>query len=86
MEIFSFPLFKGDPESCLKEPFSVLISEGKAEKYFGCEDPMGKLLDIDGKDYVVRGILKDTPENSHFIVDFLASLSSFFNNHMDAYE
>lgn len=78
LEIFSFPLLKGEPESCLKEPFSVLISEGKVEKYFDDEDPMGKLLDIDGKDYVVRGILKDTPENSHFIVDFFASLSSQF--------
>jgi len=44
-----------------------------AGKYFGNEDPMGKILAIDDKDYNVTGVLKDIPRNSHFRFDFLAS-------------
>ena len=45
-EIFSFPLFQGDPARVLDEPRSMVISESTAKKYFGNEDPMGKTLEV----------------------------------------
>jgi len=79
-EIFTFPLFKGDPKNALKEPFTVVISQEKARKYFGDEDPMGKILTLNDQysqsDFTVKGVLKDIPKNSHFRFDFLASFAT----------
>jgi putative ABC transport system permease protein len=72
--VFTFPVISGDPEKALSDPFSVLITQETAEKYFGDEDPMGKTLHADNKyDYKVAGILENPPQNSHFKFDFLAS-------------
>jgi len=72
--VFTFPVISGDPEKALSEPFSVLITQKTAEKYFGDENPMGKTLHADNKyDYRVAGILENPPQNSHFKFDFLAS-------------
>ena len=79
-EIFTFPLVKGDPKTALKEPFTVVLSEEKARKYFGDEDPVGKILTLNDRysqsDFTVNGVLKEIPENSHFRFDFLASFST----------
>jgi len=79
-EIFTFPLIKGDAKSALKEPFTVVISEEKARKYFGDEDPIGKILTLSDRynqsDFMVKGVLKDIPKNSHFRFDFLASFAT----------
>ncbi len=73
-DVFTFPVIAGDPEKALGEPFSVMITQETAEKYFGDEDPIGKTLLIDNKhDYKITGILKNPPQNSHFKFDFLAS-------------
>ncbi len=73
-DVFTFPVISGDPEKALSEPFSVLVTQETAEKYFGDEDPMGKTLHADNKyDYKVAGILENPPQNSHFKFDFLAS-------------
>jgi putative ABC transport system permease protein len=82
-EIFTFPLIKGDAKSALKEPFTVVISEEKARKYFGDEDPIGKVLTLSDRysqsDFTVKGVLKNTPKNSHFRFDFLASFATIEN-------
>jgi putative ABC transport system permease protein len=73
-EVFSFPLLKGDPQNALKGPFSVVITEKTAQKYFGHEDPMGKVISVENEhDYTVTGVLKEIPHNSHFRFDFLAT-------------
>jgi len=41
-EVFSFPLLRGDPEQALKDPFSLVLTEEMARKYFGDEDPLGR--------------------------------------------
>ena len=43
-DVFSFPLVKGDPQTALLEPHTIVITEAIAQKYFGDEDPMGKTL------------------------------------------
>lgn len=71
-KIFSFPLLRGDPGTALKEPDSVILSERMAKKYFGSENPIGKVLVCDGKDPLkVTGVMKDIPSNSHFVMDFV---------------
>ncbi len=77
-KVFSFLLIKGDPETALKEPHSMVVSESTAKKYFGNKDPIGEILhEADGNDYRITGVAKDPPNNSHFHFDFLASINTF---------
>jgi putative ABC transport system permease protein len=73
--IFSIPLIKGNPQTALNAPHKVVLTESAAKKYFGDEDPLGKMLMIgtDSTYYVVTGICKDVPENSHFEFNMLGS-------------
>ena len=76
-EVFTFPLLRGDPETALVEPNTVVLTESTARKYFGAEDPMGQTIRIDEEnDYEVTGVMADVPENSHFHFDFLGSLGT----------
>ncbi|WP_411030001.1 ABC transporter permease [Spongiimicrobium sp. 3-5] len=74
-KVFSFPLISGNPNEGLKGSNKVIISESTAEKYFGNEEPMGKVLNLeDGTlQLQVSGIMEDMPSNSHFHFDFLIS-------------
>jgi putative ABC transport system permease protein len=76
-DVFTFPLIKGDPKIALKEPYTLVLSEETAEKYFGSQDPLGQTLTIDNKhDYKITGVLKNIPHNSHMKFDFLASMAT----------
>ncbi len=78
LDMFTFPLAKGDFKNALTDPQSVLISEEMAEKYFGSKDPMGKRLTVNNRlDYTVTGILQNIPHNSHIKFDFLIQLEAF---------
>ncbi|MCE7994462.1 MAG: FtsX-like permease family protein [Roseivirga sp.] len=80
-KVFSFPLMKGNPQTCLVNPKSIVLTSEMARKYFGEEDPMGKLLRIDNRhDYQVTGVMEDQPQNSHIHFDFLVSWTSFTNS------
>jgi putative ABC transport system permease protein len=74
--IFNFPLLKGDARFALTQPFSIVLSETAAKKYFGKEDPMGKTLLItgEGKPAIVTGVMKDMPENTLVKSDVVLSL------------
>ena len=75
-KVFTAELIKGDPRTALVEPRAVVITESMMKKYFGDEDPIGKILNLNNRqDYHVSGVMKDFPENSHFHFDFLASLA-----------
>jgi putative ABC transport system permease protein len=64
-EIFTFEFIKGNAEVSLKEPNSIVISEEVAEKYFGNENPLGKILTIDGEFiFKVTGVFKTNPLSS----------------------
>lgn len=76
-DIFTFPLVKGNHETALQEPYSVVITEEMAEKYFGNEEPLGKVINFDNRDdYKITGILRNVPHNSHFRFDFIASFKT----------
>ena len=79
-DIFTFPLIKGDPETALREPNSIVLTEEMAQKYFGATEPLGKILTVRDENrklgYRVTGISKKTPRNSHLRYDFLASFEN----------
>ena len=76
-DVFDFELLVGDRETVLDEPNSILLTESMVAKYFGEENPLGKVLEFQGNQNLkVTGILADTPLNSHFQFDFLGSFSS----------
>src|SRR5688572_7558581 len=65
IEMFSFDLESGDVKTALKEKNSIVISKKMAEKYFGGEDAVGKLLTMNMKDpFTVTGVFKEIPKNS----------------------
>ncbi|MFC2166160.1 ABC transporter permease, partial [Acidobacteriota bacterium] len=77
-EIFDFPLVKGNPQTALTTAFTCVITEDTAKKYFGVEDPIGKVLNVNNNwDLTVTGIVKNVPRNSHFGFDMLCSLETF---------
>lgn len=77
-EIFTIPFIQGDPKTALAKPLSVVITESTAKRYFGEENPMGKTINSDNRrDYMITGVVKDVPHNSHFHFDFLGSLISY---------
>jgi putative ABC transport system permease protein len=76
-DVFSFQLLQGNPDKALTEPSSVILSQSMAKKYFGNEDPMGKVLNVNGtKEYNVTGIIEDAPDNSTIQYDFIGSFAS----------
>ena len=76
-QVFDFQLVRGNPETALDEPNSIILTESMIPKYFDNEDPMGKVLRFQNfVDLKVTGIAKDTPPNSHIHFDFLASFST----------
>ncbi len=76
-DVFTFPLLTGNPETALADPFSVVITEEMAEKYFPDEDATGKILRVDNKnEFKITGVMQNVPFNSHFHFDFLASFST----------
>jgi putative ABC transport system permease protein len=81
-KIFSFKLLKGNPETALTNPGSIVLSETKARKYFGSKNPLGQTLFLgDNKTpYIITGIIKDIPANSQLQFDFLSSFSEDKSN------
>ncbi|WP_336517778.1 ABC transporter permease [Pollutibacter soli] len=72
LQMFTFPLLKGDPKSALNDMHNILLTQKMALKLFGTEDVMGKVLKLDNKDnFTVTGLLKDLPVNSRFNFEYL---------------
>ncbi len=64
-KMFTFPFLRGNPYTALKEINSIVISEAIAEKYFGNEDPMGKVITMNRqRELTVTGVIKNVPRNS----------------------
>lgn len=72
LQVFSFPLLKGDPKTALNDMHSIVLTEKLAKKLFGKEDAMGKIIKIDNKEnFTVTGIAKDLPIASRFDFEYL---------------
>lgn len=76
-EVFTFPLVRGDLASVLDDPYSAVVSEQFATRFFGTADPIGRTIRIDNAtDYTVRGVLADIPSNSTFEIDITVPVTS----------
>ena len=65
--VFSYQLLKGDPDKALIEPYTIVLNETLANKYFGDSDPIGKVLIVgENRSFTVTGVMQDIPSNSHF--------------------
>jgi len=80
-EIFDFKLLQGDPKTALASPFSIVITEAAAKKYFGEENPLGKTLAVERYgDFKVTGLLQDAPRDSHLDFSMLLSFATIDAN------
>lgn len=74
--IFPLPFRKGDARTALDAPMSVVLTEKTARKYFGNEDPIGKVLKLDKSDFAVTGVLAPLPEHFHLDFNYILPLSA----------
>ncbi len=81
LQIFNYPLISGNKATVLSRPDGIVITSATARKYFGTENPMGKVVHIDddikGNNYTVTGVLENLPRNSHLQFDALLPLITF---------
>ncbi|MGB8317443.1 MAG: ABC transporter permease, partial [Ignavibacteriaceae bacterium] len=77
-DIFTLSFIYGNPKTALVQPNSIVLTETMSKKYFGIEDPVGKSLIVDDtSSYLVTGVMRDFPKNSHFRCNFLLSMSTY---------
>ncbi|MFZ0455333.1 MAG: ABC transporter permease [Ignavibacteriaceae bacterium] len=77
-KVFSLPLIKGDSRNALIQPNCIVMTQSAAKKYFGNENPVGKIIKADSRSsYMVTGLMKDFPSNSSFRCDILLSMSTY---------
>ena len=75
--VFTFPLISGDATTALEAPFTVVLSETAARRFFGTVDCLGEALWLDeNSSATVTGVMQDMPHNSHFRVDMLVSMAT----------
>ena len=84
LSMFGAQMIDGDASNALKEPFTIVISESTAKKYFGNENPIGKRLRLKDDDYnnencLVTGVFKDVPANTHLKYDVLISTGTLYS-------
>ena len=87
LQLFNFKLLKGNKETVLQKPNSIILTQSSAEKLFGKENPVGKTIINYGDDttsFIVTGVLENVPQNSQLQFDALYSFSTIYsrNPHM----
>jgi putative ABC transport system permease protein len=80
--VFTLPIVKGDIKKGFEVPFTVVMTQTLAKKYFGNNDPVGKTLTLDSKyPALVTAVIKDIPANSHFKFDMAVSYATLFKSY-----
>ncbi|MBV7269940.1 ABC transporter permease [Winogradskyella luteola] len=79
-KMFSFNLLQGDASSVLDASNKIVLTESMAKKYFGTDNPIGKIIHAFDEDFVVSGVCKDTPKNSQIKFDFVTQFLNLNNN------
>lgn len=87
LDVFSFPLAKGNLKTALNRPDAILLTEAMAVKYFGDQDPMGKTLKIDNADVMtVTGVFSDNMPASHVQFDIIMPMAALLPSDRDLKE
>lgn len=77
-KVFTHPMVKGDPTTALNRPYTMVMTESMARKYFGDENPIGQTLkSVEGRLYEVTGVIEDLPGNLHLKFEGLLSAATF---------
>ncbi|MGC4038447.1 MAG: ABC transporter permease [Chitinophagaceae bacterium] len=75
--VFGFTLYSGNPETCLSRPDGIVLSKATAEKFFGKESALGKIITREGgKNFIVTGVLSEIPGKSHIDFDVFISITA----------
>lgn len=74
--VFDFSLIEGDRKTCLKDPYTMVLTESAAKKLFGNDDALGQTMKIDTSVYTVTGVMKDIPKLSHMRFESLVSFAT----------
>ena len=91
LDMFTFPMIQGNPKTALTNPYSLVMTQRMAQKYFNTEDALGKIIRVENRyDFEVTGVLKNIPRNSLLQFDFLVPiqfLEEHWNepNHLDTW-
>lgn len=71
-EIFYFQFLSGNPTVELAQPNKAFVSQSTANKYFGNENPVGKIISVDKQyHYEIAGVFENIPQNSHIKFDIV---------------
>ncbi len=71
-KVFSFEMIKGDPNSALANPYSIVITEATAKAFFDNKDPINQFIKIDnGQELKVTGVVKNNPRQSTITFDYV---------------
>lgn len=77
-DVFSWKLLAGNPKQALVAPNSIVLTKSLAQKYFGDQNPVGKMLRVENQEtFTVTGMMEDVPANSHLSFQALVSMSTF---------
>ena len=76
-DIFTIPVIQGKTSNLLNEPYCAVLTKSTAQKYFGNDDPINKIISQDSTNYRVIAVVKDLPKNSHFHFKIAVSLISY---------
>jgi len=81
-EVFDIELVRGDRETALDDPDSILLSESASARLLPDRNPVGEILSLGGRrDLRVAGVFRDIPRNSHLRFDFLRSFTPLHERH-----
>jgi putative ABC transport system permease protein len=69
--IFTFDFKEGNPSDALQNPQSIVLTESTETKYFGKLPALGKIMNCNGKNWLVTGVVRDLPVNSDIHIDAL---------------
>lgn len=82
-DVFTFPALHGNTRTALNDPNTIVVTASAARRYFGKEDVVGKVLEVDengGTPYKITAVIKDMPRNSHFNFEFMLSMDNLNYN------
>ncbi|MCK5148666.1 ABC transporter permease [bacterium] len=77
-DIFTAPSVANDPKAALKNLNTIVLTENMAKRYFGADDPVGKVIKLENQfDFMVGAIVEDCPPNSSLQYDFLLQFENY---------